>query len=74
MDNECFEVVKACLSNNKAELQLVPLHMHRTNTAENSIGIFKDHFILGLLKVNPDFPLHLWCWLIPLSVKMLNLL
>ena len=74
MDSECFGVVKSCLSNNKAGLQLVPLHMHRTNTAENAIGIFKDHFISGLLTFTPYFPLHLLCWLIPLAMTTLNLL
>ena len=74
MDNNCPKVVKAYLRNNKAELQFSPLHMYRTNGTEKSISIFKDHFISVLLTVNPDFPFHLWCWLITLSVTTLNLL
>ena len=33
MDNECPEVVKEYLRNNKAEIQIVFPHMHRTNAA-----------------------------------------
>ena len=47
MDNECPEVFKAYLRNNKSELQLFPKKLHRTNTSEKAIGIFKDHFISG---------------------------
>ena len=56
MDNDCPGVVKVCIRNNKAELQLIPPNIHWTNSAEKVIGIFKDHFISGLLTVNPYFP------------------
>ena len=74
MDNECPSVVKKYLQENNVELRLVPPFQHRANAAEKAIGIFKDHFISGLATVDPNFPLHLWCCLIPLAVTTLNLL
>ena len=74
MDNECSDLVKSLLVKKNIQLQLTPPHQHRTNAAEKGIGIFKDHFISGLATVHPDFPLHLWCRLIPLAVTTLNLL
>ena len=74
MDNECSDLVKKILKYNHLTLQLVPPNVHRTNAAEKAIGTFKDHFITGLATVHPEFPLHLWCRLIPLAETTLNLL
>ena len=54
--------------------QLVPPHNHRRNYAEKAIGSFKDHFIAGLCSMDPDFPLYLWCRLLPHAELTLNLL
>jgi hypothetical protein len=48
--------------------------MHRTNSAEKAIDIWKCHFIAGLSSVDPDFPMHLWCRLIEHATTTLNLL
>ena len=48
--------------------------MHRRNAAERAISVFKDHFIAGLASVNKDFPLHLWCRMLPHAELTLNLL
>jgi hypothetical protein len=74
MDNECPITTKNYLHDSSINFQLVPPHLHRTNAAEKAIGTFKDHFIAGLCSVNPNFPMHLWCRLIPLAVTTLNLL
>ena len=57
-----------------AELLLVPTHMRRANAAEKAIDVFKSHFITGLCTVDPSFPLHLRCRLIPLATIALNLM
>ena len=74
MDNECPGAVKQYLRTNHIAFQLVPPHVPRTNAAEKAIGTFKDHFIAGLCSVHPNFPMHLWCRLIPLATTTLNLL
>ena len=74
MDNECSEIVKKFLCDNDATLQLVPPNMHSTNEAEKDIVTFKNHFISGLATVHPNFPIHLWCRLIPLATTTLNLM
>ena len=61
LDNECPDTLKRHFHSNKIAFTLVPPHLHHTNKAENTIGIFKDHFISGLASVNPYFPMHLWC-------------
>ena len=54
--------------------QLVPLHLHRRNSAERTIQTFKNHFIARLASVNKNFPVHLWCRLLPHCLLTLNLL
>ena len=56
------------------QFQLVPPHIHRRNSEERSIRIFKEHFIAGLSSTRKDFPLHIWCQLIPHTILALNLL
>jgi hypothetical protein len=69
-----LSISKTLLRTKNVNLQLVPPNLHRTNAAEKAIGIFKDHFITGLATVHPNFPLHLWCRLLPLAVTTLNLM
>jgi hypothetical protein len=56
------------------EYQLVPPHCHRRNASEWAIRTFKEHFVSGLASVDPDFPLHLWDYLLPQAEMTLNLL
>ena len=56
------------------KFQMVPPHIHRRNSAEQAIRNFKEHFIAGLSSTHKDFPLHLWCQLIPHAILTLNLL
>ena len=54
--------------------QLVPPHLHRQNAAERAIQTFKNHFIAGIVSTHKDFPLHLWCRILPQAIVTLNLL
>ena len=36
--------------------------------------MFKNHFIAGLVSKHENFPLHLWCQLLPQAILNLNLL
>jgi hypothetical protein len=56
------------------EYQIFPSHLHRRKAAERSISTFKEHFVAGLAKVDPDFPLHLWNRILPQAELILNLL
>ena len=69
MDNECSTPIKKFITDNKIELQLTPPQMHRRNWAERSIHTGKAHLVAGLVGINPKFPLHLWCRLIPQCEK-----
>ena len=74
MDNECSAPIKKIITDNDMELQLTPPQMHRSNWAEQSIYTGKFHLIAGLVGINPKFPLHLWCRLIPQCEKTLNMM
>ena len=67
-------IVKDHLQQHNIELRLVPPNQHCANVAEKAFFLFKDHFISGLVTVHPSFPIHLWCWLVPMAVTTLNLL
>ena len=74
LDNECPNVLKHFMREVNEKFQLVPPHIHRRNSAERAIRTFKEHFIAGLSSTHKDFPLHLWCQLIPHAILTLNLL
>ena len=75
MDNECSQATKDyIIHTKKIDLLLVPPYMHRVNAAEKAIDTFKNHFIAGLASLDPQFPMHLWCRLLPLATTTLNLL
>jgi len=74
LDNEATQVLKAYFEKENLSYQLVPPNNHRRNYEEKAIGTFKDHFISGLCSLGPQFPLHLWCRLLPHAQDTLNLL
>jgi hypothetical protein len=74
LDNEASTTLKSFFTVNNIAYQLVPPHCHRRNTAERAIGTFKEHFVAGLLSVDPSFPMHLWDRLLPQAEITLNLL
>ena len=54
--------------------QLVPPNDDQQNIAEKAIQTWKDHFVSTLCSTMDNFPLHLWCQLIPQMEWQLNLL
>ena len=74
MDNECSKILSKFIESNGTKIQLVEPHQHRVNAAERAIQTFKNHFIAGLCTVHPQFPLQLWCELLPHAEITLNLL
>ena len=74
LNNEFTDIIKQYIVEVNDKYQLVPPHIHRRNTAKRAISIFKNYFIVGLASVNRDFPLHLWCRMIPHTVLTLNIL
>jgi hypothetical protein len=74
MDNEASTALKHFLHSEDIEFQLVAPHVHRRNTAERAIQTFKNYFITMLFSTDNKIPIHLWYWLTPQAVIMLNLL
>ena len=74
LDNEASQALQQFLTDESIDYQLAPPHVHRRNSAERAIRTFKNHFIAGLSGTDPDFPLHLWDWLLPQAVHTSNLL
>ena len=74
LDNKCSKVLKEYMEEENETFQLVPPHLHRWNAAERSIRTFKNHFIAVIVSTHKDFPIHLWCRLLPQAIVTLNLL
>ena len=74
LDNEASVALQQFLTAENIDYQLAPPQVHRRNSAERAIRVFKNHFIAGLCSTNPDFPLHLWDRLLPQALLTLNLL
>ena len=74
LDNECLEEFKAQIRKNNMTFQLVLPHNHQWNIAKKTIQTFKGHFISILCGTDKDFPLHLWCCLLPQAEHTLNML
>jgi len=74
MDNEASKAVQSTISNKEVRFQLVPPNNHRANAAERAIQTFKHHFISCLSTCDKNFPLHLWCRILPQVQLTLNLL
>ena len=60
LDNEISKDLRKAFTKNKVDIQLVPPHMHRRNTAERAIRTFKNHFLADLASCDPGFPLTEW--------------
>ena len=75
IDNECPQELKNIIADqHKNKLELVPPHDQRTNSAEKCIDTFKCHIISGLSAMDPNFPLHLWCRILPQCQDTLKML
>ena len=74
MDNECSSDLKEAMKKYEIDLQLAPPHVHRQNSEERSIRTYKNHFISGFLKKDPDFPIIEWDRLLSQCTITFNLL
>jgi hypothetical protein len=74
MDNQATKHIKAFLTEQQCQLQLVEPHNHRLNAAERAIQTFKDAFIAALVTTNSDFPLQLWDKITPEVQNTLNMM
>ena len=74
LDNECPTVLQKFMTEIDERFQLVSPHLHRRNSAKCAIQTFKNHFIVGLARVNKNFLVHIWCRLLPHFLLTLNLL
>jgi hypothetical protein len=74
LDNICSTDLQEYLIQQDIAFQWVPPGIHRANSADRAIRIFKNHFLAGLCSTDPDFPMHLWNRLLPQAIVTLNLL
>ena len=74
LDNECPAGLKDYMHREVITFQLVPPHLHQTNSAERAIQTFKDHLIAGITSCDHAFPLHLWYRPLTKATLTLNLL
>ena len=74
LENKCPYSLKDYMRREGITFQLVPPHLHRTNSVERAIQTFKEHLISGITSCEPDFPLHLWNNLLSQTTLTLNLL
>ena len=65
MDNKCLKLLLDYIEDNKTKIQFVEAYNHKINAAERAIQTFKNHFVAGLCTAHPQFPLQLWCKLLP---------
>jgi hypothetical protein len=72
LDNKCSTDFKAAIKLNHMTYQLVSPHDYRHNIAKKGVQTFKAHFISILCGADKDFPLHLWCQLLPQAKHTLS--
>ena len=65
LNNEASATYKAAISESNMTYQLVSSNNHRKNIAEKAIQNWKDHFVAVLSGIADNFPLNMWCQLIP---------
>jgi hypothetical protein len=74
LDNKISTAYTSAITTSGMSYQQVPPNDHPQNIAENAIQTWKDHFVSTLSSTDNNFPLHLWCQLIPQMERQLNLL
>jgi hypothetical protein len=63
MDNKISKDVKDFIQSQKTTLQYTPLDIHCTNSAEQAIHTWKNHFTAGITSLSKSFPIANWCCL-----------
>ena len=71
---QVLQILKEYMEEENETFQMVPPHLHRRNATERAIQTFKNHFISGIVSKHKDYPIHLWCRLLPQDTVTLNLL
>ena len=74
ISNKCPDDLRTYFKAKRVDCQLCPPHDHRTNQSEKAIDTWKCHFLAGLIGVDPDFPIHLWCSLLSQATQTLSVL
>ena len=74
IDNQATKHIKAFLTEQQCQLQLVEPHNHQLNAGERAIQTFKDAFIAALTTTNSNFLLQLWEKITPQVQNTLNMM
>ena len=74
LDNEASAAYKKDIAESGMTYELVPPNNHRRNIAEKAIQTWKDHFISVISGTDNNFPMHLWCQILPQAERQINLL
>ena len=74
LDNKTSMAYRQEIMSTGMTYQLVPPDDHRQNISKKTIQTWKYHFITVCSGVSSNFPMHMWCRLIPKSEKQLLLL
>ncbi len=74
MDNQATKHIKAFLTEQQCQLQLVKPHNHQLKAAKRAIQNFKDAFIAALATTDSNFPLQLWDKITPQVQNTLNMM
>jgi hypothetical protein len=61
MDKEISKDVEDFIQSQQTTLQYTPLDIHCTNSAEQAIRTWKNHFTAGIASLIKSFPLTNWC-------------
>jgi hypothetical protein len=74
MDYKCSAAAEKYIRSKTINIQLVPPHNNRVNTAEHAVATFKEHFIAALVTMDMLCPLQLWDEFPPQVKLTLNML
>ena len=74
LDNEVSKAYKDTIQESVMTYQLVPPDYYQLNITEKSIQTWKAHFIAVISGTAANFPIQLWCQLIPQTEKQLLML
>jgi len=74
LDNEASAKYKEEIKKQVGEYQLVPPNQHRRNISERALQTGKSHIISGVSGLPSNFPMQLWCLLLPQMEMTLNML
>lgn len=74
LDNKTSEAFLQTLEDLPVAYQCTPPNTQRQNAGKRAIQTWKESFMSVLATVDPNFPMHLWCQLLPAVDIQLNLL